>query len=185
MPNGSGRPGLAMDCQDWQAWRDAVRLMRCDAHLIASNRTCILLLSRRGRCCEALNAFAAHESAGLPIRKLLRFIITTAGSLARRGVFFVKLSLAPNVRPFDREKNTSNFQIARAFSGERGLWCGEGRGSRFSWLTRWRPSVAEPGAHALAWLLALARHRHRSASVGRRPHGCSTRLAACLLGRDQ
>ena len=24
---------------------------------------------------------------------------------------------------FDREKNISNFQIARAFSGERGLWC--------------------------------------------------------------
>ena len=49
---------------------------------------------------------------------------------------------------------------------------------------RLRPSVAEPGAHALAGLLALARHWHRSASVGRRPHGCSTRLAACLLGRD-
>ena len=83
-------------------------------------------------------------------------------------------------RIFQTFKSPALFLANAACGAER-----EGRGSRFSWLTRWRPSVAEPGAHALAWLLALARHRHRSASVGRRPHGYSTRLAACLLGRDQ
>ena len=98
-----------------------------------------------------------------PYRK--GWFITTAGSLARRGVFFVKLSFS--VRPSTAKRILQTFKSPALFLANAA--CGAERESRFSWLTRWRPSVAEPGAHELALLLALARWHRRGAAAGSSP----------------
>ena len=82
------------------------------------------------------------------------YFITTAGSLVRRTVFFCFFSYGTNVRPSTAKRIFQTFKSPALFLANAA--CGAERESRFSWLTRWRPSVAEPGAHALAWLLALA-----------------------------
>ena len=46
-------------------------------------------------------------------------LITTGGSLARRGVFFVKLSFSYKRACFDRENNCSNFQKHKSSQGVR------------------------------------------------------------------
>ena len=53
------------------------------------------------------------------IESAMLVFITTGGSLARRGVFFVKLSFSYKRACFDRENNCSNFQKHKISQGVR------------------------------------------------------------------
>ena len=65
----------------------------------------------------------------MPHRSLVGWVYHDRRESGPEGCFLCQTFFSSKRPCFDRERNISNFQIARAFSGERGLWCGE-RGSR-------------------------------------------------------